>query len=60
MAPVIRWWDKVRGLLPSVVWVCLILAIAGYGAVIVRNVTDVLAGIAHRGPVMAVVERPNR
>lgn len=31
-------------LLPGVAWVCLVLAVATYGSVVVRNVTDVLMG----------------
>jgi hypothetical protein len=42
------------------VWVCLVLAIAAYGSVVVRNVTDVLAGISHPPPGIVVVERPTR
>jgi hypothetical protein len=30
----------------SLVWACLILAVAAYGAVVVRSVTDALVGIA--------------
>jgi hypothetical protein len=49
-----------RQALPGVVWVCLVLAVAAYGSVVVRNVTEVLAGIAHQAPVMVAVERPSR
>jgi hypothetical protein len=43
----------------GVVWVFLVLAVAAYGSVVVRNVTDVLVGMTHQ-PTMVVVERPNR
>jgi hypothetical protein len=33
------------GTVRRLVWVCLVLAIAGYGAVVVRNVTETLVGI---------------
>ena len=55
-----RWQAKVRQAVPSLVWVCLVLAIAAYGAVVVRNVTDTLIGIADHSRSVASVERPNR
>lgn len=39
---------------------CLIVAIAGFGAVIVRNVTDVLMLISHHDAPVAVAEWPRR
>jgi hypothetical protein len=39
---------------------CLIVAVATFGAAIVRNVTDALQGIAHHQPPVAVVDRPFR
>jgi hypothetical protein len=54
------WQAKVRQALPRVVWVCLVLAIAAYGAVVVRNVTDTLIGIADHSRSMVLVERPTR
>jgi len=41
-------------------WVGLVLAVAAYGAVIVRNVTDTLVGIATHQPSIVVGQRPNR
>ena len=41
-------------------WICLVLAVAAYGAAIVRNVTDVLAGIAGHPRSVVLVETPNR
>jgi hypothetical protein len=41
-------------------WVCLVLAVAAYGSVVVRNVTDMLAGITHSAPKVVMVERPSR
>jgi hypothetical protein len=55
-----RWPVKVRQALPGVVWVCLVLAVAAYGAVVVRNVTDMLGGIVHQAPEMVAVARPAR
>jgi hypothetical protein len=43
-----------------VAWVCLVLAVAAYGSVVVRNVTAVLAGITRQTPPIVVVERPAR
>lgn len=54
------WPAKLRQVLPTVVWVCLVLAIAVYGSVVVRNVTDMLATIAHPGPAIVAIEQPRR
>jgi hypothetical protein len=54
------WQAKVRQALPGVVWVCLVLAVAAYGAVVVRNVTEMLAGIAGHPHSVVLVERPTR
>jgi F0F1-type ATP synthase membrane subunit c/vacuolar-type H+-ATPase subunit K len=48
--------EPVRGL----VWVCLVLGVAAYGSVVVRNVTETLVGIATHQPSMVVVQRPSR
>jgi hypothetical protein len=55
-----RWRARVRQAAPGVVWIGLVLAIAAYGSVIVRNVTDSMAGIAHHDDAMVMVERPSR
>jgi hypothetical protein len=55
-----RWQAKFRQALPGLAWVCLVLAVAAYGAVVVRNVTDMLAGIAGHPRSMVVVERASR
>jgi hypothetical protein len=55
-----HWQAKVRQALPGIAWICLVLALAGYGAAIVRNVTDVLAGIAGHRRSTVLVETPNR
>ncbi len=55
-----RWQARLRQTLPRAVWVCLVLAVAAYGAVVVRNVTEMLAGITHPAPAIVVVERPVR
>ena len=54
------WQAKVRQALPVVAWICLVLAIAAYGAAIVRNVTDALAGIAGHPRSVVVMQTPNR
>jgi hypothetical protein len=54
------WQAKVRNALPSAAWICMILAVAAYGAVIVRNVTDVLEGVAGHPRSVVLVERPYR
>jgi hypothetical protein len=55
-----HWQAKFRPLLPGLVWVCLVLAVAAYGSAGVRNVTDMLGGIAGHSRSMVVVERPSR
>jgi hypothetical protein len=55
-----RWRARLRQAAPGLVWIGLVLAIAAYGSVIVRNVTDTMAGIAHHNAAMAMVERPSR
>jgi hypothetical protein len=55
-----RWRAKLTTLLPRLAWICLVLAVATWGAVVVRNVTDALMGIAYHQPSYVVVERPNR
>jgi hypothetical protein len=54
------WQAKVRQALPVIAWILLVLAVAGYGATIVRNVTDVLAGIAGHPRSVVVMGTPNR
>jgi hypothetical protein len=54
------WQAKVRQALPGVAWICLVLAVAAYGAAIVRNVTDVLAAIAGHPRSVVVMATPNR
>jgi hypothetical protein len=46
--------------LKHLLWACMILAVAAYGAVVVRNVTDMLVGITHQPTTMVVTARPNR
>jgi uncharacterized membrane protein YqhA len=55
-----RWQAKLRQILPGVVWIGLVVAVAAYGSVVVRNVTEMLAGITRHTPAMVVVERPSR
>ena len=49
--------DGIR-LAHGLVWVCLVLPVAAYGSVVVRNVTDMLVGMTHQ-PDIVVVEQPN-
>lgn len=56
-----RWQAKVvRQAVPVVAWVCLVLAVATFGAVVVRNVTDALVTMTDHSRAMNFVERPNR
>ena len=47
-------------MLPGLVRILIILAVAAYGAAIVQNVTEVLHGIAHHRATAQVVQRPAR
>jgi hypothetical protein len=53
-----RWQAEPTNPVRRLVWVCLVLAVAAYGAVVVRNVTDALVGIATHQPV--TVQSPYR
>lgn len=55
-----RWRVDIGRLIQNVFWVGLVLAVAAYGAVVVRNVTDTLVGIATHQPSIVVVQRPIR
>jgi hypothetical protein len=55
-----RWRAKIRRVLPDVAWACLVLAVAAYGAAIVRNITDAMIDIRDKSHAMVVVQRPNR
>jgi hypothetical protein len=55
-----RWRARFREAAPGLVWVGLVLAVAAYGAFIVRNVTDTMAGIAHHDTTMVMVVQPKR
>jgi F0F1-type ATP synthase membrane subunit c/vacuolar-type H+-ATPase subunit K len=55
-----RWRVDLVGPVRNLVWVGLVLAVAGYGAAVVRNVTDTLVGITTHQPSMVVAQRPNR
>jgi len=44
----------------QLLWVCAIVAVAGYGALIVQNVTEALKGIAHHSASAPIIERPTR
>lgn len=41
-------------------WVCMILAVAAYDAVIVQNVTETLMGITYQPASVEVIQRPGR
>ena len=50
-----------RGLAwPTVVWIILILGVAAYGAAVVRNVTEMLTGIAVRSAAVDPIQPPSR
>jgi hypothetical protein len=54
------WQVKVRQWVPGIAWICLVLAVAAYGAAIVRNVTDVLTAIAGHPRSVVFMGTPNR
>jgi hypothetical protein len=55
-----RWRADLPVLLLDLARACLIVAVAAFGAAIVRNVTDTLMGIAHHQPSVEVVQQPYR
>jgi hypothetical protein len=55
-----RWRVDLTPLLLNLLWAGLILAMAAFGAVVVRNMTNALRGIAYHQPPIVVVDRPNR
>jgi hypothetical protein len=55
-----RWQARLTRLLRDLSWACLVLAVAAYGSLVVRNVTEALMGIASQQTSMVVAERPNR
>jgi hypothetical protein len=55
-----RWQVDITRLVQDLSWVGLVLAVAACGAVVVRNVTEMLVGIAAHQPPVVVVQRPNR
>ncbi len=42
----------------TLLWASMVVAVAAYGSVVVRNITEAMVGIASPG--MVVAERPNR
>lgn len=55
-----RWRVDRAGLVRHLVWAGLVLAVAAYGSVVVRNVTDTLVGIATHQPSMVIAQQPYR
>jgi F0F1-type ATP synthase membrane subunit c/vacuolar-type H+-ATPase subunit K len=55
-----RWRVNRAGPVRNLIWAGLVLAVAAYGAAVVRNVTDTLVGIATHQPPMTIVQRPSR
>ena len=55
-----RWRASLRDVLPHLLWACLVLAVAAYGAEIVRNVTDALLKIAGQSDTVATLDQPHR
>ncbi|MGD0104824.1 MAG: hypothetical protein ABSC06_12405 [Rhodopila sp.] len=49
-----------RRLALNLIWACAIVAVAAYGSVVVRNITETLVGITSHQSAMVVVQRPNR
>jgi uncharacterized membrane protein YqhA len=56
----LQWRLRARRVLPGVVWVCLVVAVAAYGAVVVRNVTETLTGISDHAHTVTLGNQPNR
>jgi hypothetical protein len=54
------WPAKLRQALPRLVWICLVLAVAAYGGVVVRNITDMLVGMTSHQQTLVEVQRPSR
>jgi hypothetical protein len=54
------WQAKLRQAVDGAVWICLVLAVAAYGAVVVRNVTEMLVGITQPARSVIAVEHPMR
>jgi hypothetical protein len=54
-----RWQADRSAPVRNLVWICLVLTVAAFGSVVVRNVTETLVGITHQ-PSMAVAQRPSR
>jgi hypothetical protein len=55
-----RWRVNIAGLARGLLWAGLILAVAAYGAAVVRNVTDALVGITSHQSSVVVAQRPYR
>jgi F0F1-type ATP synthase membrane subunit c/vacuolar-type H+-ATPase subunit K len=55
-----RWRVDTQRLVRNLLWAGLVVAVAAYGSVIVRNVTETLVGITSPQPSLIVVQRPNR
>lgn len=55
-----RWRTTCTRLVHELVWVCLILGIAAYGAVVVQHVTEALVDMAYQQTSVKAVPRPNR
>ncbi len=51
---------KVHRAAPRLIWIGLVLAVAAYGAVVVRNITETMVGIVHHDAAVTMVGRPNR
>jgi hypothetical protein len=54
-----RWRVDCTGLARHLLWASLVLAVAAYGSVIVRNVTDALVEITHQ-PSSVVIQQATR
>ncbi len=55
-----RWRVNLIRLARHLSWACVVLAVAAYGAVVVRNVTGTLEGILSRRPPVVVAQQPSR
>ena len=55
-----RWQVDLLAFLRTMTWVCVVMAVASCGAVIVRNVTDTLIAMADHPPITIALDQPTR
>jgi hypothetical protein len=55
-----RWRADLATLVRRLLWAAMVVAVAAYGAVVVRNVTEQLMVMTTHAPSQVVAQRPNR